>query len=207
MMRLGVMMRAGFMKKRSGAVSIAARFAFGVGLSALASASQHSSAQAQSADLVLCDRLAADPADPDKPADVKGTRDIAPSDITTAIKFCKVAVGGIAPGALSARPRLCGQSTNAGGRRRLPQGGRQGQHDRHGRARRAARDRGGRAQGRSPGAAAVRARRRRRQPARRRQSRGPLRQAAARRRIRPRPAPCFRKPRRPIRRRRSISSE
>jgi TPR repeat protein len=46
---------------------------------------------AQSADLVLCDRLAADPADPDKPADVKGVGDIAPSDVATAIKFCKTA--------------------------------------------------------------------------------------------------------------------
>ncbi|MEA2917197.1 MAG: uncharacterized protein QOJ15_9278 [Bradyrhizobium sp.] len=50
-------------------------------------------ARAQSADLVLCDRLAADPADPDKPADVKGTPDVAPSDIATAIKYCKVAAG------------------------------------------------------------------------------------------------------------------
>jgi uncharacterized protein len=48
---------------------------------------------AQSADLVLCDRLAADPADPDKPADVKGTPDIAPSDIATAIKYCRTASG------------------------------------------------------------------------------------------------------------------
>src|SRR3974390_725413 len=48
-------------------------------------------AHAQSADLVLCDRIAADPADPDKPADVKGVRDIAASDIATAIKFCKSA--------------------------------------------------------------------------------------------------------------------
>src|ERR1700716_2237179 len=48
-------------------------------------------AHAQSADLVLCDRLAADPADPDKPADVKGVAEIAPSDIATAIKFCKTA--------------------------------------------------------------------------------------------------------------------
>src|SRR5580692_9456642 len=47
--------------------------------------------EAQSADLVLCDRLAADPADPDKPADVKGTPDVAPSDIATAIKYCSVA--------------------------------------------------------------------------------------------------------------------
>jgi TPR repeat protein len=50
-----------------------------------------SSAYAQSADLVLCDRIAADPADPDKPADVKGAAEIAQSDIATAIKFCKVA--------------------------------------------------------------------------------------------------------------------
>jgi TPR repeat protein len=48
---------------------------------------------AQSADLVLCDRLAADPADPDKPADAKGVPDVAPSDIATAIKYCKTASG------------------------------------------------------------------------------------------------------------------
>lgn len=45
----------------------------------------------QSADLVLCDRLAADPSDPDKPADVKGVNAIAPGDIATAIRFCKIA--------------------------------------------------------------------------------------------------------------------
>jgi len=45
-------------------------------------------AWAQSADLVLCDRIAADPADPDKPADVKGVPEIASSDVATAIKFC-----------------------------------------------------------------------------------------------------------------------
>src|SRR5882757_1178814 len=50
-------------------------------------------ALAQSADLVLCDRLAADPADPDKPADVKGAPDIAASDIATAIKYCRIASG------------------------------------------------------------------------------------------------------------------
>src|SRR6516162_6832476 len=44
---------------------------------------------AQSADLVLCDRLAADPADPDKPTDIKGVAEVAPADIATAIKFCK----------------------------------------------------------------------------------------------------------------------
>jgi TPR repeat protein len=47
--------------------------------------------KAQSADLVLCDRLAADPADPDKPADVRGTPDVAPADIATAIKYCRTA--------------------------------------------------------------------------------------------------------------------
>src|SRR5207253_3116374 len=46
-------------------------------------------AHAQSADLVLCDRVAADPADPDKPADARGVADIAASDVATAIKFCK----------------------------------------------------------------------------------------------------------------------
>lgn len=48
-------------------------------------------AEAQSADLVLCDRLAADPADPDKPADVRGVSEVAAGDVATAIKFCKTA--------------------------------------------------------------------------------------------------------------------
>lgn len=48
-------------------------------------------AHAQSADLVLCDRVAADPSDPDKPADVKGVSEIAAGDVATAIKFCKQA--------------------------------------------------------------------------------------------------------------------
>jgi len=49
--------------------------------------------RAQSADLVLCDRLAGDPTDPDKPADVKGTADVAPADVATAIKYCRIASG------------------------------------------------------------------------------------------------------------------
>jgi TPR repeat protein len=76
--------------KQSCAVSIACHIA----LSALALVSLLSPARAQSADLVLCDRLAADPADPDKPKDVKGTPEIASSDIATAIKFCKIAAAG-----------------------------------------------------------------------------------------------------------------
>ena len=62
---------------------------FRLGLTALTIAAFHSSAHAQSADLALCDRVAADPADPDKPADVAGVTTIAPSDVATAIKYCK----------------------------------------------------------------------------------------------------------------------
>jgi TPR repeat protein len=75
------------MPKRSRVAS----FACNISLCVLAVACAHSSAPAQSADLVLCDRLAADPADPDKPKDVKGTAEIAASDIATAIKFCRTA--------------------------------------------------------------------------------------------------------------------
>jgi uncharacterized protein len=79
------------MMKRSPVFSFAAIGR--VALAAIAITATAASAHAQSADLVLCDRLAADPADPDKPADVKGMPDVAPSDIATAIKFCKVASG------------------------------------------------------------------------------------------------------------------
>jgi uncharacterized protein len=74
------------MKKRSVAVS-----ACNIGLSALITTSIPSSAYAQSADLVLCDRIAADPTDPDKPADVQGVPEIARSDVPIAIKFCRTA--------------------------------------------------------------------------------------------------------------------
>jgi uncharacterized protein len=56
---------------------------------AMATIAAPASTHAQSADLVLCDRVAADPSDPDKPADAKGVPDIASADIATAIKFCK----------------------------------------------------------------------------------------------------------------------
>src|ERR1700716_711853 len=75
--------------KRSGALSIAC--AFSIWLLAPTIASVDSPAHAQSADLVLCDRLAADPADPDKPADIQGAREISQADIATAIKFCRIA--------------------------------------------------------------------------------------------------------------------
>jgi TPR repeat protein len=63
----------------------------GIGLLTLSSVSPRSSVRAQSADLVLCDRVAADPADPDKPKDVKGVPTIAQSDIPIAVKFCRIA--------------------------------------------------------------------------------------------------------------------
>jgi uncharacterized protein len=63
----------------------------GVAIALTAAALAPSCARAQSADLVLCDRLAADPSDPDKPADVKGVAAIAASDVATAVKFCKQA--------------------------------------------------------------------------------------------------------------------
>jgi uncharacterized protein len=78
--------RRGVVTKRFGKASIAC-----VGLLSLAAHLFPSAVNAQSADLVLCDRIAADPSDPDKPADIKGTAEIAQSDIQTAIKFCKVA--------------------------------------------------------------------------------------------------------------------
>ena len=50
-------------------------------------------AHAQSADLVLCDRIAADPGDPDKPANIPGVAKIAPADIPIALQYCKAASG------------------------------------------------------------------------------------------------------------------
>src|SRR5712671_3149251 len=62
-----------------------------IAVSAIIMVARPTLTHAQSADLVLCDRLAADPSDPDKPADVKGTPDVAAADVATAIKYCKVA--------------------------------------------------------------------------------------------------------------------
>jgi TPR repeat protein len=67
------------------------RWLYWLGLAAMTAACAPSLALAQSADLVLCDRIAADPSDPDKPADIKGVTEIAASDVATAIKFCKTA--------------------------------------------------------------------------------------------------------------------
>ena len=48
-------------------------------------------ALAAPADIATCDRLAAHPDDSDKPADVKGTLDIAGADVTAALRACKAA--------------------------------------------------------------------------------------------------------------------
>src|SRR6516165_708264 len=74
--------------------------ASGLCLFALLAPASVAGVQAQSADLVLCDRVAADPTDPDRPPEVKGVAEIAPSDVATAIKFCKVA----APAARRVQP-------------------------------------------------------------------------------------------------------
>jgi uncharacterized protein len=79
------------MIRRPDAVALAC--GAGLCLRALTGATLHEPARAQSADLVLCDRIAADPSDPDKPADVKGVTEIAKADVATAIKFCKTASG------------------------------------------------------------------------------------------------------------------
>src|SRR3982074_1846626 len=81
--------KAMVMMKRSGVFTTACTLS--IWLPALTIAFVDSPAKAQSADLVLCDRLAADPADPDKPADIQGAREIAQADIATAIKFCRIA--------------------------------------------------------------------------------------------------------------------
>lgn len=70
--------------------------AFALAGAALAIAPLHAAsvARAQSADMVLCDRIAADPTDPDKPQDVAGVTAIAPADVATAIRFCRTAGAG-----------------------------------------------------------------------------------------------------------------
>ncbi len=71
--------------------AIAAACSLGIGMLLPIFASIYFPAHAQSADLVLCDRVAADPTDPDKPAYVKGSYIIDQSDIAIAIKFCRIA--------------------------------------------------------------------------------------------------------------------
>ena len=79
----------GNMTGRPGAYALCLSLGLVLALGIDADATVH----AQSADLVLCDRLAADPSDPDKLADIKGAAEIARADVTTAIKFCRSASG------------------------------------------------------------------------------------------------------------------
>jgi uncharacterized protein len=76
---------------RTRAYTIAAACGLSMGALSAMLAPLYSPARAQPADLVLCDRIAADPADPDKPADIRGVATIEPQDIATAIKYCKIA--------------------------------------------------------------------------------------------------------------------
>jgi len=80
------------MTERNGAAALGCALALGLAVLAGIGAPP-APARAQSADLVLCDRIAAEPSDPDKPADVKGVSEIAPGDVATALKFCRTAAG------------------------------------------------------------------------------------------------------------------
>src|SRR2546423_14001879 len=62
-----------------------------IAIAAAACLANPSQVNAQSADLVLCDRLAADPSDPDKPAHGKGISGVAPSPVAAAVKNCRIA--------------------------------------------------------------------------------------------------------------------
>jgi TPR repeat protein len=75
------------MTTRSAAILRATCF----GLAALSVAPVAAAYAQSTADAALCDRVAADPTDPDKPKDVAGVTDIAPADVATAVKFCKPA--------------------------------------------------------------------------------------------------------------------
>jgi TPR repeat protein len=177
-----------------------------IGLLALTVASLHySPAYAQSADLVLCDRLAAEPSDPDKPADnVKGNAVIAQSDIATSIKFCKIA-------AATSRRALYQLGRAYAANRQMPEAIA---------AYRNAADKGSTSARvelgvlLGPGQASPRTRPQRASclsarpnPAIRAASPISRRSAAAQRRIRSRPEPCWRKRPRQIRRKRNISSD
>jgi TPR repeat protein len=90
-----MLIKAGMLIKRQmrGRNEVAAAVAVlcGVSFFAFSALGFAATLHAQSADLVLCDRIAADPNDADKPADVRGVAEIATTDIATAIKFCKLA--------------------------------------------------------------------------------------------------------------------
>jgi uncharacterized protein len=78
------------MRKRTGVVVVAVGIAAAMGTAA---------ALAQSSDGATCDRLAAYPDDPDKPAGVAGNYEIPRDEIATALKACKAAAGAAnAPG-------------------------------------------------------------------------------------------------------------
>jgi TPR repeat protein len=67
------------------------RTTIGLVLAAPLCLAQGYAARAAPADIAACDRLAAHPTDPDKPADVKGSLVIADPDIVAALRACKAA--------------------------------------------------------------------------------------------------------------------
>ncbi|MBR0716437.1 tetratricopeptide repeat protein [Bradyrhizobium liaoningense] len=70
---------------------LACRLTIGLVLAVPLCLGQEIRANAAPADIAACDRLAAHPTDPDKPAEVKGVIAIAGSDIPAAVKACKAA--------------------------------------------------------------------------------------------------------------------
>jgi len=87
--------------KRLHALSFAAIGCIAVSVIAIAAAP--TSARAQSADLVLCDRLAADPPIRTSRRMSKARPDVAPSDLATAIKYCRISRRLVAKALYSAR--------------------------------------------------------------------------------------------------------
>ena len=76
---------------RSGLRPFGTPLALAASLAVAAFVSASPPARGQSADEIVCDQLAADPADPDKPADTRGVAAMAPADVAKAIKFCRIA--------------------------------------------------------------------------------------------------------------------
>ena len=123
--------------RRSGAVLRSA--------AALLALSLHSAAHSPIGRSVLCDRIAADPTDPDKPKDVKGARGNRAIRCRDRDQILQGRVGVVAPRDVSARPRLCRQPANR--RKRLAayrKAADKGSSVGHGRARRDVRHRRGR---------------------------------------------------------------
>ena len=169
------------MMKRSHALSSAATGRVALAVIAIAAAAflaHPSPVKAQSADLVLCDRLAADPADPDKPADVKGASDSRrpmsrPRSNIAGSRRLRRAARSTSSAAPTPPADKCPMRSRPGARRPTRAVPRRWSNSACSTAPARA------SQGRSPGAQTVRARGGSRQSARRHQSRGARRRRRA----------------------------